>query len=271
MWFAGLRQPLVPCPNKLRTWKSNVSEQFWQILLPLIFKEPPDESGSSSVAHVRRVCKINSNGSRAEYHTKLDLANKETLYPNHGTPASDSRIIGKMYCPKCGSQNGDDVLYCRGCGVDLGAVRGSLVKAAGHDLSAHFSDRQLRRMQARGIDENVTPLALESRAIDLRSGGVRSLIVAAGFAFVTAIIYSRPPVDGIFWLFWLVPTFIFFATSLSRFVQAGMIKKLLRATPRQAALPEAQPDYIQPRRSIYETDELAQPRSVTDATTRHLR
>ena len=27
-----------------------------------------------------------------------------------------------MFCPKCGSQNGDDLMYCRGCGVDLGSV-----------------------------------------------------------------------------------------------------------------------------------------------------
>ena len=95
----------------------------------------------------------------------------------------------------------------------------------------------------------------------------------AGFAFVTAIIYSRPPIGGIFWLLWLIPTFIFFAISVWRFVQAGMIKKLLRESEqnaRPAALPDTQPDYLQPPPSIYETDDL-QPRSVTDATTRHLR
>ena len=178
-----------------------------------------------------------------------------------------------MFCPKCGSQNGDDLMYCRGCGVDLGSVRESLVKAAAPDLSAHFSDRQLRRMKRRGIHAEATPLSLASRAIDLQSGGVRAGMLFAGFAIVTAIIYSRPPIGGSFWLLWLIPTFIFFATSVSRFVQAGMIKKLLRESEQNAqpaALPDTQPDYLQPPRSIYETDDL-QPRSVTDATTRHLR
>ena len=50
-----------------------------------------------------------------------------------------------------------------------------------------------------------------------------------------------------------------------------MIKKLIRAGHQPPSLPNAQPDYLQPPRSIYETDELAQPRSVTDATTRHFR
>jgi hypothetical protein len=179
-------------------------------------------------------------------------------------------MMVKMFCPKCGSQNGDDVMYCRGCGMDLGSVRESLVKSAGSDLSAHFSDRQLRRMRRRGIQAEATPLSLASRAIDLQSGAVRTGMLGVGFAIVTSVIYSRPPIGGIFWLFFLIPTFIFLAASISRFVQASMIKKLLRSTEQPAALPDREPDYIQPPRSIYETDDL-QPRSVTDATTRHLR
>ena len=60
-------------------------------------------------------------------------------------------------------------------------------------------------------------------------------------------------------------------TSAARSLRAGMIKKLIRETDQRPALPDTQADYLQPPRSIYETDELAQPRSVTDATTRHLR
>lgn len=175
-----------------------------------------------------------------------------------------------MYCPKCGLQNGDEVLYCRGCGVDLAPVRQSVTLAAAPDMSANLSERQLRRMKRRGIGEGVTPLALESRAIDLQSGGMRAGLMAAGFGIATFFIYARPPVGGIFWLFFLIPTFVFLATSVSRFVQAAMIKKLLRSTEQPAALPDKQPDYIQPPRSIYETDDL-HPQSVTDATTRHLR
>ena len=187
-----------------------------------------------------------------------------------GTHSQSSRTIKKMYCPKCALQNGDEALYCRGCGVDLASVRRSLEKPVLPDLSRHFSDRQLRRINRRGIDETATPLSLSSRAIDLQSGGVRAGMLFVGFAIVTWIIYSSPPIGGIFWLLWLIPTFIFFSISISRFVQAGMIKKLLRSTEQPAELPEARADYPQPPRSIYETDEL-QPRSITDATTRHLR
>jgi hypothetical protein len=126
-------------------------------------------------------------------------------------------------------------------------------------------------MRRRGLDGSATPLTLAERAIEMQSNGVRGLFLSAGFAFITYLIYQNPPVGGIFWLLPLAFTFFFFSTTLSRFVQAGMIKKLLRETAQPAELPDREPDYLQPPRSIYETDELAQPRSVTDATTKHLR
>ncbi|MEQ1762162.1 MAG: zinc ribbon domain-containing protein [Pyrinomonadaceae bacterium] len=178
-----------------------------------------------------------------------------------------------MYCPKCGSQNGEDVIYCRGCGVDVASVR-TILEASDRSLTAspqlHLSERQLRRMRRRGIDGAETPMTLAARKIELQSGAVRSGLIGGGFAFLTYVVYSRPPVDGIFWLFFAAITFFCFAATVSRFVQASMIGKLLRDTAQPAALPDTQPDYLQPPRSIYETDDL-QPRSVTDATTRHLR
>jgi hypothetical protein len=178
-----------------------------------------------------------------------------------------------MYCPKCGSENSDEVIYCRACGVDLAIVRGALEDPqrgiAG--ASGYLSDRQLRRMRRRGLDGTETPLTLATRAIELQASGVRGLMLAALFAFFTAFLYTTPPIGGIFWLLPLIPTAGFLAASLSRFLHAGMIKKLIRPSHQASSLPDAQPDYLQPPRSIYETDELAQPSSVIDATTRHLR
>lgn len=187
-------------------------------------------------------------------------------------------LLGRMYCPKCALQNGDEVIYCRGCGVDLASVRTTLeASERGVTVSSpkvQLSERQMRRMRRRGFDGTETPLTLAERAIEMQSAGVRGLFLSVGFAFITAVIYSRPPADGIIWLFPFAFTFLFFAASLSRFVQASMIKKLSGQTEqpaRQLALPDKLPDHIKPPRSIYETDELAQPHSVTDATTRHLR
>ena len=134
----------------------------------------------------------------------------------------------------------------------------------------HLSDRQLRRMRRRGMDGTETPMTLAERVIELQSSAIRGVILGGGLAFITYLIYQNPPVGGIFWLLFLGLTFLFFSAAVSRFIQASMIKRLLRGTAQPAALPDTEPAYIQPPRSIYETDDL-QPRSVTDATTRHLR
>jgi len=178
-----------------------------------------------------------------------------------------------MYCPKCALQNGDDVMYCRGCGVDLASVR-SILESSQRGISGpartELSKREIRRMRRRGLDGTESPITLGERAIEMQSTAIRGLFLSAGFAFITYLIYQNPPVGGIFWLLPLAFTFFFFSATLSRFIQANMIKKLLRSAEQAAALPDSQPEYIQPPRSIYETDDL-QPRSVTDATTRHLR
>lgn len=177
-----------------------------------------------------------------------------------------------MYCPKCGSLDKDEVLYCRGCGADLASVRTALEpsnRGSAVDSNAHLSTRQLRRLRRRGLDGTESPLTLATRAIDLQSSGVRGLLLGGGFAFITYMIYLSPPIGGIFWLLPLGPAFLFFSAALSRFIQAAMIKKLLSQSPQPDSLPDAQPDLIKPTRSIYQTDDLA-PHSITDATTRHL-
>jgi hypothetical protein len=136
--------------------------------------------------------------------------------------------------------------------------------------NVQLSERQMRRMRRRGIDGAETPLTLATRAIDMQSSAIRGLILSGGFAFITYLIYQNPPVGGIFWLLPLAFTFFFFSATLSRFIQASMIKKLVNSNAQPAALHDRDSHYIQPPRSIYETDDL-QPRSVTDATTRHLR
>jgi hypothetical protein len=65
--------------------------------------------------------------------------------------------------------------------------------------------------------------------------------------------------------------FYFLGTSISRLIQAKGIKALIKRDE-PAALPPVQAEYIQPPRSIYETDDLVGiPPSVTDSTTRHLK
>lgn len=150
-----------------------------------------------------------------------------------------------MYCPKCGSQNVEKSKFCRGCGADVGEVTAAL---EGKKPKSSTS--------------------LAEKAIALNSRGIRGVLGGIGFLFVAAVIWSRPPYDGIFWLLPLTFAFIFVSTGISRFVQARGLKALvMKDAP--AALPPGQMDYIKPQRSIYETDDLV-PASVTEHTTTNL-
>ncbi len=150
-----------------------------------------------------------------------------------------------MYCPKCGSQNVEKSKFCRGCGADLDGVTTAL---EGKPPKSSTS--------------------LAEKAIALNSRGIYGVLAGIGFLFVAAVIWSRPPYDGIFWLLPLTFAFVFIATGISRFVQARGLKALaIKDDP--AALPPGQMDYIRPQRSIYETDDLV-PASVTEHTTTNL-
>ena len=150
-----------------------------------------------------------------------------------------------MYCPKCGSQNFEKSKFCRGCGADVG------------DVTAVVAGKQAK-----------ATMSLAEKAIALNSRGIRGVLGGIGFLFVAAVIWSRPPYDGIFWLLPLTLAFVWLSTGISRFVQARGLKVLSKDRD-QLTLPPSQMDYIKPLRSIYETDDLA-PASVTEHTTTNL-
>jgi hypothetical protein len=154
-----------------------------------------------------------------------------------------------MFCPKCGSQNADETRFCRGCGADLSSVLAVV----------------------EGRAPNVPALA--EKHIDLFSSGLRGLIIGVGFMFVSVVAYGLSPRLAVVLVFLLAFAFYFAGTGVSRLVQARALKRLrepkVSATP---GLSTGQPEYIQPPRSMYQTDDLVTtPRSVTEHTTTHLK
>jgi hypothetical protein len=155
-----------------------------------------------------------------------------------------------MFCPKCGSQNGDGTKFCRGCGADVGNV-----------LAA--------------VDSKVPrPSEFSEKYIDLFGSGVRGLLTGFGFLIVAAAAFgisSRFSVIGLFAMAFCV---FFLATGISRLVQARAIKQLLepkKSVEPGTALSPGEREYIQPARSLFQTDDLvATPRSVTEHTTTRL-
>src|SRR5690349_7821958 len=85
-----------------------------------------------------------------------------------------------MYCPKCGSQNVENVQFCRSCGSNLGlvsqALEGKLPEQAPSSV-----DEELRRKDIESIIPNIfTGLAFLVIAIYFWHGfGIWMLIPAA--------------------------------------------------------------------------------------------
>ena len=160
-----------------------------------------------------------------------------------------------MFCPKCGSQNGDETKFCRDCGVDISNALTPAKKARGRSLMERMSTDHM---------------SVAEKQIELFSRGVRGLIMGVGLFIVSALAFLLTT-RLTFPLFMLAFGFLLVGTGISRLIHARGLKQLSKRDE-PAALSPGQADYIRPQGSIYQTDDLAaQPLSVTERTTTHLR
>lgn len=165
-----------------------------------------------------------------------------------------------MFCPKCGTQNPDNSLFCRSCGANLSKV---LALVNGEITSL----------------ENVES---ENSFANLRSTGIRNTILGAGFLVVSIFLKSMPG-DSSFWLFFMIAAVSLLASGVSRIIKAEALtdpqlskinstlqKNSLPASTNPKELSENAPDYVKTT-SLFKTNELPpQPLSVTEGTTRNL-
>ncbi|MBX7221158.1 MAG: zinc-ribbon domain-containing protein [Blastocatellia bacterium] len=150
-----------------------------------------------------------------------------------------------MYCPKCGSQNNDDIKFCRSCGTNIGLVTQALTG----------------QMTA---TSNPGPLPLDQKQI---SKGFRELFMGLGFAAIAIFSFA---VRGMGWGIWMfIPAFAMMGKGMSLLAPLFLSGKI------GIHIGQAQPQPLPQTRNTNELPPLPNyealpPPSVTESTTRHL-
>ncbi|MGI8918966.1 MAG: zinc-ribbon domain-containing protein [Pyrinomonadaceae bacterium] len=164
-----------------------------------------------------------------------------------------------MFCPRCATQNGDDTKFCRACGTNLATV--SLV----------LSDPQ--QLSTAALEKVASISSLKRR------DGISRLIHGTGWIGASTVVGVALGVfsntnDWIFvWLglaAWMACLgIIFWSQGINKLIEARYLNQELKSAAADSTLVNQQ-IRMGERASLPEvpnTNELAQPASVTDRTT----
>jgi hypothetical protein len=194
-----------------------------------------------------------------------------------------------MFCPRCGSNQSDELKFCKSCGANLYAVR-QVVDARQTDEKIDrskpwFADIALSEAESKRRKEEldhrrgITP---EVRRYNEIKGGVITGSVGLALAiflnvFMQGLVLSgkvQPDVAEILSRLWIVGVIPFFV-GIALIVNGVFVSKRLAEVARQAALNEpnvlekdANPGLL---RSADTTEFIPSGFSVTEGTTKHLR
>jgi len=194
-----------------------------------------------------------------------------------------------MFCPRCGSNQSDELKFCKSCGANLYAVR-QVVDTRQTDEKIDrskpwFADIALSEAESKRRKEEldhrrgITP---EVRRYNEIKGGVITGSVGLALAiflnvFMQGLILSGkipPDVAEILSRLWIVGVIPFFV-GLALIVNGVFVSKRLAEVARQAAFNEpnvlekdTSPEFL---RSADTTEFISSGFSVTEGTTKHLR
>ena len=164
-----------------------------------------------------------------------------------------------MYCPKCAAENIETASYCRSCGMDVRFVSQALsgqlpVERPSQEIAQPYIGPKKRK---------------EDESANLGKG-IENIFIGIGFLLVSFAILRFMPGGFIWWYWMLIPAFACIGKGISHFVRLkGVERKVLpqktfseieNTRPTFSELPTAEPN----------PNFIFQPKSVTEATTRHL-
>lgn len=182
-----------------------------------------------------------------------------------------------MFCPKCGTENPETGKFCRSCGTDLSGISNALSKK-----SSSADDSWGGDWSGNSCDPLTGEKINKSDPDDVFNSGVKSVITGLGFAVISLVLLFTGVAGGkAWWWSMLFPAFFSFANGVSGILKANSMRRKqsqsypvmqnqFPSAPANQSLPPTQTEFIKPQGSIYDTEDLVVPPSVTEDTTKHL-
>ena len=191
-----------------------------------------------------------------------------------------------MICPRCASNQGDDIRFCTSCGANLQAVREALQApdAAGKFnwnntwVAEMFMSGQANELRKREMERQLGITPEIKRYNEIKAGVIVSSVGVAVSIFLHflmhAIAAQNPPDAELLnsiWLAGLIPVMVGLALIINGVVVSKkMVQVIEREQNRAKSLDEGSTPSARGLKSADTNEFIPANYSVTDSTTRHL-
>ena len=191
-----------------------------------------------------------------------------------------------MICPRCASNQGDDIRFCTSCGANLQAVREALQApdAAGKFnwnntwVAEMFMSGQANELRKREMERQLGITPEVKRYNEIKAGVIVSCVgvgVSIFLHFLMHAIAAQNPPDAellnSIWLAGLIPVMVGLALIINGVVVSKkMVQVIEREQTRAKSLDEGAAPSARGLKSADTNEFIPANYSVTDSTTRHL-
>jgi len=191
-----------------------------------------------------------------------------------------------MICPRCASNQGDDIRFCTSCGANLQAVREALQApdAAGKFnwnntwVAEMFMSGQANELRKREMERQLGITPEVKRYNEIKAGVIVSCVgvgVSIFLHFLMHAIAAQNPPDAellnSIWLAGLIPVMVGLALIINGVVVSKkMVQVIEREQNRAKSLDEGAAPSPRGLKSADTNEFIPANYSVTDSTTRHL-
>ncbi len=198
-----------------------------------------------------------------------------------------------MFCPQCGSTQGDDLKFCKQCGANLHALRRVMSSRDESDEKFDWSKTWVAEMFMSGEEQVKREAAMErlrgitpetKRQNEIKAGVITGRIGAALMVFLYVFLQGHIATGAVSDIAAVILSRVWHAGVIPLFIGAALVfngmvvsKKGIKKAAHETTPPDVPNEIKAPPTPAYlspaETNDLASPvpYSVTDETTKHLK